>query len=347
MRKTIYKKDSKGKVRYLTLETVDENIHQTSGLMDGKASLTISACTAKNIGKSNETTASEQAVLELIAKIKDKLTKGYYQTLEELEEGNIILPMLAQEYGKYKSKIRYPCYVQPKLDGMRALGDKSLISRTNKPIETLPHIVEELKRFDGLVDGELYAHGLSFQKNMKVIKKNRPESIHVKFHVYDMVRPYNFGDRFSTLKDIVEHYELEHIVIVPTFIIHSEEELREKHSLFLSQGYEGTMIRHGDTVYEQGKRSTSLLKFKDFLDESCEIVAVEASERRPEQGSFICRLEDGQTFGCGMRFTHAEREHILSHSEEYIGQIAEIRFFEYTDGGVPRFPVCVGIRLDK
>jgi hypothetical protein len=33
--------------------------------------------------------------------------------------------------------------------------------------------------------------------------------------------------------------------------------------------------------------------------------------------------------------------------EEYIGQTAEVRFFEYTDGGIPRFPVCVGFRLDK
>ena len=29
------------------------------------------------------------------------------------------------------------------------------------------------------------------------------------------------------------------------------------------------------------------------------------------------------------------------------GKTAEIRFFEYTDDGLPRFPVCVGIRLDK
>ena len=30
-----------------------------------------------------------------------------------------------------------------------------------------------------------------------------------------------------------------------------------------------------------------------------------------------------------------------------IGKMAEIRFFEYSDEGVPRFPVMVGIRQDK
>jgi hypothetical protein len=38
---------------------------------------------------------------------------------------------------------------------------------------------------------------------------------------------------------------------------------------------------------------------------------------------------------------------MLAMKGEYIGQTAEVRFFEYTDGGIPRFPVCVGFRLDK
>ena len=42
-----------------------------------------------------------------------------------------------------------------------------------------------------------------------------------------------------------------------------------------------------------------------------------------------------------------ERQQILIDKADYIGQTAEIRFFEYTDDGLPRFPVCVGFRLDK
>ena len=38
---------------------------------------------------------------------------------------------------------------------------------------------------------------------------------------------------------------------------------------------------------------------------------------------------------------------ILKNKEMFIGKKAEIRFFEYTDDGLPRFPVCFGIRLDK
>lgn len=74
---------------------------------------------------------------------------------------------------------------------------------------------------------------------------------------------------------------------------------------------------------------------------------MEPSEKRPTQGIFICKLEDGRTFGTGMKFSFEEREEILNNKTNYIGKTAEIRFFEYTDEGLPRFPVCVGLRLDK
>ena len=47
-----------------------------------------------------------------------------------------------------------------------------------------------------------------------------------------------------------------------------------------------------------------------------------------------------------MKFSHVEREGILKNKTHFIGHYAEIRFFEYTDDGLPRFPVCVGFRLD-
>ena len=99
------------------------------------------------------------------------------------------MPMLAKPYRKEAHKIDWTdAFVQPKLDGMRCLdtvGGK--LSRKNTPIDTMDHIV--VVRPSGgtiAVDGELYAHGLSFQENMKLIKKLRPESKEVKLHVYDV-----------------------------------------------------------------------------------------------------------------------------------------------------------------
>ena len=138
---------------------------------------------------------------------------------------------------------------------------------------------------------------------------------------------------------------MDNIKLAETFQINSKEELLTYHKKFLSEGYEGTIVRIPYGKYEINKRSSSLLKYKDFKDIACEIIDVIPSEKRPTHGIFVCE-HNGVTFGCGMKFPHKFREEVLINEEDYIGSTAEIRFFEYTDDGAPRFPVCVGIRLD-
>lgn len=163
MKKTIYKKDSKGKIRQLTVFAINDTMIQESGVVGGKLTERVRQCSPKNIGKSNETTGEEQAKLEAEAKIVAKLKEGYFETIEEAENEEVILPMLAKEYHKEKHKVDWStAYVQPKLDGMRCLDTPNgKISRKNTPIKTMDHIV--VKRHDDLTvitDGELYAHGL-------------------------------------------------------------------------------------------------------------------------------------------------------------------------------------------
>jgi DNA ligase-1 len=347
MKQTIYKKDTKGKIRIISFEAKDGTIVRQTGLLNGKLIENVTVCHPKNVGRKNATTAQEQAEAEIKSLMKAKLEEGYFETIEQASTIEFISPMLAKEYSKEKHKIEYPCYVQPKLDGMRCLKNKTVLtSRENKVIDTLPHIQKELDSLRTLLDGELYAHGKSFQENMSLIKKNTEESSLIKFHVYDLVMTNTcFRDRYNLLKYYVE--DCEHIELVPTYRINSEEELKKYHAQFLAEGYEGTMIRHGDEGYKVNGRSSNLLKYKDFLDIACKIVGVRPSSRRPTQGNFICELPDGKQFKTGMKYSNAEREEILTNKNTYIGLTAEIRFFEYTDDGIPRFPVCVGTRLDK
>lgn len=347
--KTLYKKDSKGKIRTLTISAYMGKVAQVSGLMDGKKVEHVSDSKPKNVGKANETTVAEQAVLEAKAKIKNKLDQGYFETLDDARNEEVVLPMLAKSFDKESHKIDWStAYVQPKLDGMRCLklGDK-LMSRKGKEITTLPHIAAIEDNSKSWLDGELYAHGLTFQENMSLIKKNRPESINVKYHVYDVVlEGTSFIDRFNLLNGSVK--DCEHIELVPTFKIESLAMLKHYHEKFISEGYEGSILRWGNDGYKINGRSSNLLKYKDFIDETYTVVDIEPSDKNPEQGVVICKCEKtGETFGTGMKFSHKERENILNNKSNYIGKTAEIRFFEYTDGGLPRFPVCVGFRLDK
>lgn len=342
----LYKRDSKQKLRVLEIYSEGNKVVQKHGLVDGQLVVNESVCIPKNVGKANETTAEEQAELEAKSKIKKKLDEGYVSSIDHANSNKVLLPMLAKDYKKEMKKVEFPFHVQPKLDGMRALNsEKGLISRKGIDIITLSHI-SKISIPEGVVlDGELYAHGLPFQENMKLIKKERPESVNVKYHVYDIVSDKPFTERFDELIGFLKSNET-NFELVPTYKVNNEKELKEYHLKFLSEGYEGTIIRHGESGYEIDKRSSSLLKYKDFIDEACEIIDVKPSEKRPDQAIFICEL-NGKQFGCGMKFSHSEREEILEKKEEYIGKTAEIRFFEYSNDGVPRFPVCVGIRLDK
>lgn len=137
------------------------------------------------------------------------------------------------------------------------------------------------------------------------------------------------------------------IKLAPTYPVTSMEEVNKYHAQFLGEGYEGTIIRWGNEGYEINKRSKHLLKKKDFIDSACKVLDIIPSEKRPEQGVLVIEWPGGRTCKASLKFSHAEREKILVNKGEYIGQTAEIRFFEYTDDGLARFPVCVGFRLDK
>jgi DNA ligase-1 len=355
MNTTIYKKDTAGNIRYLKIYTEGANMLQESGILGTDSPiLHAKACKAKNVGRSNETTPEQQAEQEAKSKIKDKLTEGYFQSIKELESSVVILPMLAKSFKDEKEKIDWSCaFVQPKLDGMRCLahitqGRVSLVSRQGKPISTMPHIEEDLSSIPNsvILDGELYVEGENFQNNMRAIKKyQKGISERVQFHIYDLVDTENpFAARSKALATYTANRQ--HLVSVETFQIQSENSLKEFHSSFLARGYEGSIVRWGKETYKPNGRSSHLLKYKDFLDIACRIIDIEPSESRPEWGTPVLE-HNGRHFRAGMKFSHEERKEFLLNKHKYIGQTAEIRFFEYSLDGIPRFPVCVGLRLDK
>lgn len=376
---TLYKKDTKNKIRSWSVYTDEGTLTQISGVVGGAQTPKSSECSPKNVGRANETTAQEQAILEAQSKVRKKLDEGYFETQEEAENGDHKSPMLAKVLEKEVHKIDWTdCYVQPKSDGMRSFKEgQKLTSRKGKDIPTLPHLLTTFPGITDILDGELYAHGLDFETNMELIKKNRPESIQIKYHIYDIALPLPFSQRSRILTHLMKKFPSEYVELVPTYKVESMEDVDKYNEKFLAEGYEGTMVRWGLESYKFNGRSSHLLKYKNFKDIACVVTNVLPSDRNPEQGVVECRMDEkkwilysssGQQldirdekfesttgdvrfdypiFSCGMKFSHAKREEILSNKNEYIGQRAEVRFFEYTRYGIPRFPVCVGFRLDK
>lgn len=356
----LYKKDTKGNTRYLNVIAHGSSIIQRSGIV-GTANEVEHTKIAKpkNVGKTNATTAEQQAVLEVNSIIASKLQEGYFSTEKEAEDSTVQLPMLAKSYKDEAHKIDWNnCFVQPKLDGMRCLahikkdGSVTLVSRDGRKIENMDHIIKELSNFkeDVILDGELYAHGLSFQENMKLKAKYRKgETEKISYNVYDVVENDSFTNRYMEKLFVWGN----HVQFVDTLPIKSENELKDIHTDNLKEGYEGSIIRWGDAPYKCNGRSSNLLKYKDFQDIDAEIVDIVSAEQRPEWGVPVLKYTNQKlsgvntyTFRAGLKYSHEDRKEFLTNKEKYIGKIANIRFFEYTDDGLPRFPVMVGIRLD-
>lgn len=186
---TLYKKSSTGKIEQWEVfvsQKLDGRCHvnSTFGEVDGKMQTTFDTITeGKNIGKSNETSVYEQACKEAKSKWEKKKKKGYVESIEAAQAGEVddlieggIEPMLAHVYEKHGDKIVFPCLAQPKLDGIRCIAIKkgpevTLWSRTRKRITSCPHIEDAIKLnfahiANIILDGELYVH--SYKQTVEV-----------------------------------------------------------------------------------------------------------------------------------------------------------------------------------
>ena len=89
----IYKKDGRGKLRmwtsYVTGDVDDATLHREYGLVDGTPVISTRNYTVgKNIGRSNETTALEQAILEAKSYERSKMDTGYHRMDDDDEAGS-------------------------------------------------------------------------------------------------------------------------------------------------------------------------------------------------------------------------------------------------------------------
>ena len=355
----LYTKDAKGKIRQWQIwigykQNNDQPyIFIEHGLQDGKKQLKEEAVPeGKNKGKKNETTPLEQAFIVARKYFNRQWDKNYRPSLDQLdavEQQTKVLPMLAQDYLKHWKKMVFPCYVQPKVDGIRCIATKVndeivFTTRRGKEIQSIDHLKPKLQSVmeEGeVIDGELYRHDMSFQDLTSSIRKQKENDPNIEYHVYDLVSEQGYERRYERLKEIVSWMD-SHIYLLETNQIFDESEIRTYHDYYISNGYEGLIIRNPQGGYEKNKRSYKLLKFKDFDDHEFRIVDV--VEGKKQQGIFVCETEDQQTFNVRTRGTDEYREYILQSPDEFIGKMLTVRFFGYSVDGIPRFPVGITVR---
>ena len=266
--------------------------------------------------------------------------------------------MLAKKYADHIHKHPYPLYVQPKLNGVRALywqgGFQSRDEHFWIP-EVIAHLTEQLSRIPStiILDGELYVHGWSLQKINGAISVNRlspnASTPHVQYHIFDCLFPHQLSLTFSERHEKLRHLLSVastglHIELVHTQEVCNEIEADQFYSHYRDLLYEGMMYRANvpygisDLCTNKENRWDTLLKRKEWLDEDCPIIDVQLGTGKYSScvGSLELRFPNGRLFSAGSGLSDLQRR--LFMDAPPIGCIAKIKYEMLSDEGVPLKP---------
>ncbi len=253
--------------------------------------------------------------------------------------------MLAQKYTN-QDIIGY--YISEKLDGYRAIFTKNgFVSRNNKPFNApswfINDILNKLPSNITMLDGELYTKRGDF-KGMGVVRKKNPvdeEWRNISFHVFDLpLINLPFEERYELLQTLKN---VPHIKIVKHTKIKSMEQFYKIHKDLVNDNAEGSMLREPGSYYEN-KRSKTLLKVKDFLDDEVRIIGHKFGSGKYSNvlGALTVKwvkksLGDNE-FEVGSGFNDDERN---NYKKEFpIGSIITIKYFEIDNKSKKaRFPI--------
>jgi len=376
---TLYTIDSKGKAREWTIRALKFPEHailrKEHGMVGGKIVTSDKKTKTVNAGKSNERKPYEQACFMAKSEWQKKYDLGARESVEEARDVEILLPMKAQEVEWLDSEtkeimdrwetVTYPCYVQPKFNGVRCLteievpkvdfisrGGKSYNGALGHLVNPLLEIMKARKLERWIPDAEAYKHGWSLQKISGYVRGyTEGMSEQIQLWIYDEVaEAKDFEERWNYINFMLADVDASGMIIkVPTIKVFSKEQIIQLHDEWTALGFEGLMIRLADSLYEIDRRSYNLLKYKKFLDEEFEIIGYRAAEGTHE-GCVIwkCKREfDGKVveFDVVPTGTLERRRELFKKADEYIGKPLTVKFQEYSDDGVPQGnPVGVAIR---
>lgn len=349
----LYAKASNGKIKTWSITAEGNIMIIRNGYEGGKIAEQRKTIIGKNIGKANETTDAEQCHLECKSKWQKKIDEQYtenHNKITEYGDQKILLPMLALNFRDREHDIKFPCYVQPKLNGVRCIYQRDkFISRKGKEYTTLNHLSTELKALGiTMPDGEIYVHGMAFQEIIRRVKKDRGVKTQaLEYWIYDQVNAKTFEDRTLEI-DIAFGKNKKKIVklkYVETFLVNSKEEIKQWHDKFVQQGFEGIIIRNIAGLYKVKHRSQDLQKYKEFFDAEFEIVSYhEGTGTDDGTVIFEVKTKKGQVFSVRPRGTHEVRAEYLEDINIIIGKELTVRYQNLSEEGIPIFPVGISIR---
>ena len=205
----------------------------------------------------------------------------------------------------------YNYKMQPKLNGIFAHWNKrtkTFKTKTGLEITTVPHLNRQLSKTPATT-GELYSHGLSFQKINKAVMSGAPDSAKIEFHPFSEIRTYHP----ESMKDLSDTYHQ-----------------------FLADGYEGAVLTD-----ENG----SQFKVKPHPDTEAVIIGFNpgTGKNKSTFGSLILELPNGKQFSCS---GISNKDRLRIHKRKPLGELVTVIYDYLSDDGIPISPRFDDFRFD-
>ncbi len=295
----------------------------------------------------------------------------------KMREGATVKPMLAKQEKDVKNRKIFDkeWYISRKINGVRCLiyydGKRVRTSSrgaTNYDIAVI-HIIQHpiLEKFfenhpTAILDGEVYKNGYTLNKISGICRTQATVSDgkDLEFYWYDIVDlEQPFSERWKTMNEWSKELQLSdfdpyrhfsdselHIQFLPQEIISGFDNMKKLHDEWVSEGWEGAVIRNPDSVYKPGSRGNDWIKIKEYFETEYPIVGL-SEGLREEDMCFILETPNGQRFNCKPMGDREQKQWYREHIDELIGKNLTIKYFEMSgvEGSeVPQQPVGLTIR---
>lgn len=358
-------------------------IQRSYGQVQGKTTLSPAIIVDRTKQKR---TWKEQLELQYNSEVKKFKDKGYKEvekhpneyTEAELNElygsvttnqYGIIKPMLAKQESKLTNRkiLDKEWFCSQKLDGVRCLmywdGSQVLTASrggetyhySTEHIRTRPELINFFKKYPTVIlDGELYKHGKTLQQisGAARMEKNAYDCDWLEYWIYDCYDTANPDmlavDRIKLLAVNQPMFiSTDKIYILFHSLVSGEDNIWKLHDQYVSEGFEGCVIRNPDRPYKPNGRTNDMIKFKNYKSEDFKVVGYEPGLRGSEDMTFICELDDGRTFKAMPVGDRATKEEYVSNFEsKYEGHLLECTYFNLSDDGIPTQPKGRIFRFD-
>lgn len=296
-------------------------------------------------------------------------------------------PNLACDYDE--AKLRFPLIAMPKLDGVRALNvNGKIYARTLKRFDN-PFLAERFDKevFTGF-DGELALGDWTSQSlcrdttgfvNRKTAKEGKPVQADIHWWIFDCLyesfidSPYveRLSAASSFVTELRVNYGMDFLKLVPHVWVNSVEEIAHYENLWLTQGFEGVILRDPNGLHKNGRstvKTGAYLRIKRFVDAEAKVIALtEAMENQNEAktnelgrtersshkenlvpkgmiGNLVCEYEGEQILVGPGEMTHEDRIFYWNNPSMILGEMITFKTFLHGKKDKPRFPTFKQIR---